>query len=256
MIAKKRALLLLTFILSIALTLIAVVLVVKTAGVQRTASASTAVRAVTMVLCFFSYLWLRRKFGEGTLQPFWPRYGWAIAGWTVIALMLSMIPNLATVGWQQIHWENLRIELVFSAATLAISAAFVEEVLCRDMLFRWMLGRYSVTTSLLAQIIIFSAVHFISQRFSWNAVITYSIGAILYSLLWLLTEDFVAPMAAHFVWDFTILIFDGINMADIVRAGLLYGDTQPGQIYGHLALKVLAILAVWWAWRRKCKRQR
>lgn len=134
-------------------------------------------------------------------------------------------------------------------------AAFYEEILFRDMLFRWMLGRYSVAAALAVQIITFSAIHFFGQPFSWQAVLTYVLGATLYSLLWLLTEDFIAPMAGHFVWNFSVGLFDGISKPHVVRAGLLYGEPPPSLIYGHLAFEALAILLVWWAWRRKLQRQ-
>lgn len=251
MTAKKRALLLIVFLLSTPLFLIVILALMKVTHVQRTASSSTAAMTVTILLSFFSYFWLRRKLGANPAQALLPRYGWAIAGWTVIAVLLSLFPYLLTIGWEKIHWENLRFGLLTAAIVYALTPAFVEEVLFRDMLLRWMLERYTVATSIVVQIIFFSALHFVSAPFSWNAILSYSIGAILCSLLWLLTEDFVAPMAGHFVWDFTVRLFDGIYTPQVVRAGLLHGETPPSLVYGHLALEVLAILVVWWAWRRK-----
>ena len=251
MIAKKRALLLLAFILSSPLFLIAVLILMRNSHVPRNGTYDTMAVAIAIFLSFFAYLWLRRKLGENPAQPLLPRHGWAVAGWAVVGLLLSLLPYLLIVGWQQIHWENLRLELIFAATVVAITPAFIEEVLFRDMLFRWMLGRYSVVGSIIVQVITFSALHFFSQRFGWHAVLTHVVGAILFSLLWLLTEDFIAPMAAHFVWNFTLAIFDGIYRSYVVRAGLLYGETPVSLIYGHLALEALAILVVWWAWRRQ-----
>ncbi len=254
--AKKRALLLFVFLPSIPLFLIITLALMKVTHVQRTSSSSTAAMAFAILLSFFSYLWLRRKLGANPAQPLLPRHGWAIAGWTVVALLLSLFPYLLANGWQQIHWENLRFGLLSAAIVFALAPAFIEEVLLRDMLLRWMLGRFSVGASIVVQVIVFSALHFFSQRFSGGAVLTYSIGAILCSLLWLLTEDFIAPMAAHFVWDFTVMIFDGLYRPYVVRAGLLHGETPLSLIYGHLALEVLAILVVWWAWHRQCQQKK
>ena len=168
MIAKKRALLLLAFMLGTPLMLIITLAAMKVTNIQRNSSSSTAAMVLTILLSFFAYLWLRRKLGEKPAQPLLPRYGWAIAGWTVVAVLLSLIPYLLAIGWEKIHWENLRFGLLSAAAVYALIPAFAEEVLFRDMLFRWMLGRYSLAASIAVQVIAFSAFHFIGTPFSWQ----------------------------------------------------------------------------------------
>lgn len=251
MITRKRTLLLLAFPLMAVLVFVATTLTMKAFGARHNASTRIAVGGITVFVCFFLYLWLRQKLGENPTQTFWPRYGGAIAVWTVIGLVLSLIPYFLTVGWQQFYWGNLRIELIAAATVMALTAAFLEEVFFRDMVFRWTLERYSVTLCVVIQVIAFSAMHFVSSRFNWHAVLTYSVGAILASMLWLITEDFLAPMAAHFVYNFSLHIFHGVNTQEVVRAGLLLGDIPVSLIYVHQALEILAILVIWWVWRYK-----
>ena len=251
MIAKKRLILLFAWVFTTMLVFVGTTLALKESGIAQRAATRLAVGGITVFVCFFLYLWLRQKLGENPTQAFWPRYGGAIAVWTVIGLVLSLIPYFLTVGWQQFYWGNLRIELIAAATVMALTAAFFEEVFFRDMVFRWTLERYRVTLCIVIQVIAFSAMHFVNARFNWHAAIAYSIGAILMSMLWLLTEDFIAPMAAHFIYDFMVFMFDGINTPYVVRAGLLLGDTPVTLLYAHHALGIFAILVIWWVWRCK-----
>ena len=69
-------------------------------------------------------------------------------------------------------------------------------------------------------------------------------------MLWLLTGDFIAPMAAHFILNFTIFLFNGVFRPFVNHPGLLPLNGVAGVAMWRLAFELVALGVVWWAWCR------
>jgi membrane protease YdiL (CAAX protease family) len=251
MLNKNRVVLLGSVTFGILFIFAITTLVFRAAGAAPYGNTRLSVQAITCILSLIGYLFLRAKLGGSSSRAVLPRMGWGMLGWAIVGLLFSLVPYALVLDLDAIHLENLHLKLICAAAVMAISAAILEEIFFRDMLLRWMLDRYSVRVCLIVQVIFFGGMHFFSIPFEWSALFSFTISAILLSMLWLLTGDFVAPMAAHFILNFTTGIFNGIFRRFGSYPGLLIGETSNYQFYARVGFEVVAVLIVWAVWLRR-----
>ncbi len=201
------------------------------------------------------YLHFRARFGVGS-EKRGAIISWQLLGWALLGLLFSVIPYFALQNVARLRLANFQPALIIRAAVFSASAAILEEILFRDILLRAMLARFRIGICLVTQIIFFSGVHFFSTGFDWFAVASFSTSALFLSMLWLLTGDFIAPMVAHFILNFTIFIFYGVFRPLVNHPGLLPLDGVAGLAQCRLAFDVAALGVVWWAWCKAGKPNR
>ncbi len=206
-------------------------------------------QALTCVVALGGYYYLRKYFfiRRTSVRAV---SGWPLAGWAVLGLVFAAIPYIAFQKPMLLRLDNLTVPLIISAAVFAASAAIIEEILFRDILLQGMLQHWRVGSCLLVQIVLFSAMHFFSVPVDWFAIIEFAVAAMLFSFLWLLTGNVVAPMIAHFALNFTKLIFTGVAIPLVYHSGLLPGPSTPGVALLRLTFEMMALGGVWWAWCR------
>lgn len=253
MIAKKSAVLVGSFSLCVFLIFVASSICFRVAGAANNSTTRLSVQAITCVLSLIAYLLLRARYGEGSQGATRPRTGRTMFAWGIAGLLFALIPYALVLDSNEIHWENFRIELICAATIASLTAAIFEEIYFRDMLLRWMHSRYGVGFSILVQIILFGGIHFLSQSFTWPHAIFYISAAILFSTLWLLTEDFFAPLVAHFIYDFTAMIVNGVFSRQVTSAGLLLGETPAYMVSARTGFVVIAAVVAWSLWRKKAR---
>jgi membrane protease YdiL (CAAX protease family) len=247
---KNRAIIFCVFILGTLLVFTITGAIFRLTGAERSDTNRLAIQFITCVLCLVGYLLLRARLGSDVSRTALPRLRLAMFGWILAGLIFSLIPYALVLDFNALHWQNLHSKLLFAASVMAINAAILEEIFFRDMLLRWMRDRYRVGVCLIAQIILFSGMHFLSSPFEWSVACAFAISAVLLSMLWLLTGDFIAPMAAHFILNFTTILFNGIFTRFVSSPGLLIGEPSPYQFYARTSFEVLAVLILWAVWLR------
>lgn len=248
---RKLALLTLAFSLISFVIFVLSVLIFKVAGAHYGSTTRVSVQAVTCAASFIAYLFLRRKFIKTKKIVCSFSLVRNICFWGTLGLVFSVIPYFFFLDSNPIKWENFRAELIFTAFIFSLNAAIFEEIYFRDILLRSMLPYFGKDIAIIAQIVFFSGVHFFWNRFTWLNVLSLSVAATLFSLLWLLTEDFFVPLIAHFVDDFSIMIFNGVFTTFVARAGLLIGETSVLQIVTKIIFELIIALAVWYLLRQK-----
>lgn len=139
--------------------------------------------------------------------------------WGVLAtipMMLMLLVVERSCWGPLIRLRNVVFELIVpffrkssivELALIAIAAGIGEEMLFRGiiqaLLSEWLRGPYSVLVALLVASAIFGACHWITNTY---AVLATLIGLLLGGLF-VVTENLLAPITAHALYDFVALIY-------------------------------------------------
>jgi membrane protease YdiL (CAAX protease family) len=214
-----------------------------------------ATEGITCLVAFIGYRYLRPRFVGRAATPT-STARWPLAGWAMLGLVFAATPYLVPQGVVVLKLENFQRPLILAAGVFAASAAIIEEILFRDILLQNMMRHYRVGICLFTQAILFGGVHFFSISFDWFAGAELAVAAMLFSFLWLLTGDFIAPMVAHFILNFTFLIFHGVASPLVFHPGLLPLVSTPVPALLRLAFESVALGVVWWAWCKAGKPNR
>lgn len=196
---KKLFTLALVFVAVSLAVFVLTIIFFKLFGAQKNSTARVSVQAITCSVALVAYFFLRKKIvGEKIPDFSLPKIGRLLL-WTSAGLVFSIVPYFIAYDFDRIIWGNFRAELIFAATVFSLSAAIFEEILHRDLLFRFLLSRFHLWVAFFGQLFLFVGVHFFIYKITWINCLSLGIAGILFSLLWLLTKDFIASMLAQLV---------------------------------------------------------
>jgi membrane protease YdiL (CAAX protease family) len=182
-----------------------------------------------------------RDLGLGTLGAF--------------ALMSLIVGIAAVLGVYRIEgWGGLSnwVPLLFSAG---ISAGFVEELVFRGILFRWVEEFAGSWAALALTSALFGLAHIANDNASWFSSFAIAMEAgVLLGGAYMLTRSLWAPIGLHFGWNMTQgLVWDvpvsGNEVDGLVQAQLIGNELLSGGAFGLeaslIALIVATMFGVW-----------
>ena len=123
--------------------------------------------------------------------------------------VISLLIPLAALWWlgcfrvtQVSVGQNLA-----SIALIILGAALLEEVVFRAIIFRYLKQYVGLITALALPSIIFSLLHFFNSNVGgWTSFISVTLLGILWSLIYLITQNVWAATLNHAAWNFTIVL--------------------------------------------------
>jgi CAAX protease family protein len=141
-------------------------------------------------------------------------------------------------------------ELVKDLIGMTVVAAFVEELLFRGILFRWVEAFAGSWVALLLTSALFGLAHVFNPNATWTSSLAIMVeaGALLGGL-YMLTRNLWAPMGLHASWNFTQgFIFDvpvsGNDMHGLVQAKLSGPVLLSGGTFGLEASMIGVVLSL------------
>jgi membrane protease YdiL (CAAX protease family) len=138
-------------------------------------------------------------------------------------------------------------ELAMNLITVAIVPAFMEELLFRGILFRWIEEFGGSWAALVVTSALFGLAHIFNPNATWFSSFTIAVEAgLLLGGAYMLTRSLWMPIGLHAAWNFTQgFIFDvpvsGIDQEGLVEARLSGPELLSGGTFG-LEASVIALL--------------
>ncbi len=213
---------------------------------------------VTVVLVFLVYKLVIRHLGErkhddlagsGALRDLAVGIGGAFALMTMIVGIAAILGVYRIEGWGGLsNW-------VFVLFAGGIAAGFVEEVLFRGILFRWLEEFGGSWFALLLTSALFGLAHLDNDNATWFSSFCIAMEAgVLLGGAYMVTRSLWAPIGLHFGWNVTQgLVWDvpvsGHEVDGIVDAELTGHPLLSGGAFGLeaslIALIVATFFGVW-----------
>ncbi|MFL6724482.1 MAG: CPBP family intramembrane glutamic endopeptidase [Sphingomicrobium sp.] len=190
--------------------------------------------------------------GRGALR----NLGLGLAAGLVI---FSVVVGLAAVaGVYRIYGCCSTRELAMDLITIAIMPAFMEELLFRGILFRWLEEFGGSWAALIVTSALFGLAHIFNPNASWFSSFAIAVEAgVLLGAAYMLTRSLWMPMGLHAAWNFTQgFIFDvpvsGMNQQGLVEAKLSGPELLSGGTFGLeasvIALAIATLFGLWLLW--------
>ena len=146
-------------------------------------------------------------------------------------------------------------ELAMSVITISIMPAFMEELLFRGILFRWLEEFGGSWAALIVTSALFGLAHIMNPNATWFTSFAIAVEAgVLLGAAYMLTRSLWMPMGLHAAWNFTQgFIFDvpvsGIDQQGLVEAKLSGPVLLSGGTFGLeasiIALAIATGAGVW-----------
>ena len=183
-----------------------------------------------------AYAWFVRRFEHRPVREFSaPRagresvagvaLGAGLFGATVLVLFAAGVFRLGGLG----HASSLA-----GALALAASAAFVEEVVFRGLLFRLLESAFGSVAALAGSSAVFGVLHLMSPGATWFGAVAIVLEAgLLLGAAFMLTRRLWLPVGLHLGWNFVQGGVFGIPVSGQPSTGLLQGRLDgPGWLSG------------------------
>lgn len=177
-------------------------------------------------------------------------------GATIMALSVAAA---AAAGVYRITGEGDSTQLIHELVATAVMPAFMEELLFRGILFRWIEEFAGSWVALLLTSAFFGAAHLMNPNASWIAAFGISIEAgVLLGGAYMLTRNLWLAMGIHAGWNFTQgEVFDvpvsGLDQHGVVQAKLAGPPLLSGNGFGLeatiFAMVIATALGIWMVWR-------
>jgi membrane protease YdiL (CAAX protease family) len=167
-----------------------------------------------------------------------------LAGFVIFSLIVGLA---AATGVYRIVGPGDTSRLVLELVGVAIIPGFMEEMLFRGILFRWIEEFGGSWTALVVTSALFGLAHIMNPNATWFSSFTIAVEAgVLLGGAYMLTRSLWFPMGLHAAWNFTQgEIFDvpvsGIDEHGLVQAKLSGPELLSGGQFG-LEASVLALL--------------
>jgi membrane protease YdiL (CAAX protease family) len=146
-------------------------------------------------------------------------------------------------------------ELLMDLISVAIMPAFMEELLFRGILFRWIEEFGGSWAALVVTSALFGLAHIMNPNATWFSSFTIAVEAgLLLGGAYMLTRSLWMPIGLHAAWNFTQgFIFDvpvsGIDQKGLVEAKLSGPELLSGGTFGLeasvIALAIATAVGVW-----------
>ncbi len=146
-------------------------------------------------------------------------------------------------------------ELLMDLIVIAIMPAFMEELLFRGILFRWIEEFGGSWSAMIVTSALFGLAHIMNPNATWFSSFAIAVEAgLLLGAAYMLTRSLWMPMGLHAAWNFTQgFIFDvpvsGMDQQGLVEAKLSGPELLSGGTFGLeasvIALAVATAAGVW-----------
>ncbi len=151
------------------------------------------------------------------------------SGFSLGVLFIAAIFScLSMLGYYQIISFNGFSVLVLPFITLAV-LALTEELFFRGILYRILEQWLGTIVALIIPSLIFGLVHIPNENITTLGVLGATIGGLLLGIMYTYTNRLWLPLAFHFGWNFTQLIF-GTNVSGIKEFSVLFKSELKGPI--------------------------
>jgi hypothetical protein len=140
-------------------------------------------------------------------------------------------------------------ELAMDLITIAIMPAFMEELLFRGILFRWIEEFGGSWAALVVTSALFGLAHIFNPNATWFSSFAIAVEAgLLLGAAYMLTRSLWMPMGLHAAWNFTQgFIFDvpvsGLDQQGLVEARLSGPELLSGGTFGLEASLIALLMA-------------
>jgi len=233
---------------------------------------------VNVTLVFATYKWVIARLGERRHDDLPARGAITNLGLGLLAgfaLFAAVVGVAALVDAYNIVRCCSTGELLVILVSTAIIPGFVEEVLFRGILFRWIEEFAGSWAALVVTSVLFGLAHIMNPNASWFSSFTIAVEAgVLLGGAYMLTRSLWMPIGLHAAWNFAQgYIFDvpvsGVDQEGLVQAQLSGPELLSGGAFGleaslialviataagvwlvYLAIKRGELMRPWWVRRR------
>ncbi len=174
--------------------------------------------AVNVLLCgamilftkFILYLEARKLDSIGWRPQFTTHWIQLLTG-TIIG-MLMLIGCTFFIKWQtRFHWQNTALpwSTIVMLLVTVLASAYVQELTFRGYPFQLLLKKYGVWPAQIIMAVFFGLMHIGYMAFSEMVatMFTTGIGALLFGLAYIKTNNLALPTGIHFGWNFLQILF-------------------------------------------------
>jgi uncharacterized protein len=207
---------------------------------------------IAILLVFATYKFAMTRLGEHPRDDLPARgalrnLGLGLAAGFVIFSAVIGVAAIANV-YNIVGYGSTR-ELAMDLMTIAILPGFMEELLFRGILFRWIEEFGGSWAALLVTSALFGLAHIFNPNATWFSSFAIAMEAgVLLGAAYMLTRSLWMPMGLHAAWNFTQgFIFDvpvsGINQEGLVDAKLSGPVLLSGGNFGLEASVIAVVIA-------------
>lgn len=174
-------------------------------------------------------------------------------------LMTLSVAIAAALGVYHPTGKGDSSHLVHALISTAIMAAFLEELLFRGILFRWIEEFAGSWAALLITAALFGLVHIMNPGATWFTSLAIAIEAgLLLGGAYMLTRSLWLPIGLHAAWNFTQGEIFGVPVSGLPEHGLiqarlsgpaLLSGGQFGLEASIIAMTVASATGLWFVWR-------
>lgn len=176
--------------------------------------------------------------------------GLAVGTLTGFLLFCALVGIASLFGIYRVTGRGDAHELVKDLAGMTILAAFMEELLFRGILFRWIEAFAGSWAALLITSALFGLAHIFNANATWASSVAIMVEAgMLLGGAYMLARNLWVPMGLHAAWNFTQgFIFDvpvsGNDMHGLVQAKLSGPVLLSGGAFGLEASIIGVVLSI------------
>jgi uncharacterized protein len=183
-------------------------------------------------------------------------FGW---GFATGAIIFSAIVGIAAVlGVYRVTGAGSPADIVLPVISASIMPGFMEELLFRGILFRWIEEFAGSWTALLITSALFGLAHIFNPGATWFSSFAIAMEAgLLLGGAYMLTRSLWMPIGLHLAWNFTQGPIFGVPVSGgdvhgLVQAKLVGPDLLSGGAFGLEASVIAPVVAtaagVWFLW--------
>jgi membrane protease YdiL (CAAX protease family) len=238
--------------------------------------------AIAIAIMFAVYKSVMRTLGERPHDDLPAEHALKNTGLGLLAgfLLFSAVVGVAAfVNVYRITGYGGTSNLIFSLITIAILPGFMEELLFRGILFRWLEEFAGSWVALILTSALFGLAHILNPNATWFSSFAIAIEAgVLLGGAYMLTRSLWMPIGIHAAWNYTQgFIFDvpvsGGDQHGLVVAQLSGPEILSGGAFGLEASIIAMVIATagglwlvresvrrgqvvqpWWVVRRRARR--
>ena len=217
--------------------------------------------AISIALVLATYKFAIRHLGENPHDDLPGRGALRDLGLGVAAgfLIFSAVVGVAAAAdVYNVHGRGSTAELVRDLIAIAILPGFMEELLFRGILFRWIEEFAGSWAALVVTSVLFGLAHMYNPNATWFSSFAIAVEAgVLLGGAYMLTRSLWMPIGLHAAWNFTQgFIYDvpvsGMEQNGLVEAKLSGPELLSGGHFGLeasvIALALATAAGVWLVW--------
>lgn len=176
--------------------------------------------------------------------------GLSIGVFTGFLLFCALAGIAALFGVYRVVGEGSTAELPRDLVALGIVPAFMEELLFRGILFRWIEEFAGSWIALIVTSALFGAAHAFNPGATWSSSLAIMVEAgVLLASAYMLARNLWAPMGLHGAWNFTQGFVFGAPVSGIAVHGLVKAQVSgppllSGGAFGLEASMIGVVLSI------------